>query len=221
QPRPGTARRDGRHRRADLGRGRAVRRQLEPVPRAQGGGTRGCAAGPGGRREAGRRGQPHRPGTGRAAGAPGPPGTGGGGEGGAERWRGLKGGTPRILLGGKKDRAEDTGGDNAHLADRHREQALAAAAARERIEVLQPLTVKLPPTHLPADKAVVRVDAATVGYEPGRPGIRDLSFAITGPERVAVPGPNGSGETTLLTLGTRRLDAWAGTDRGMTGGAAL
>ena len=30
--------------------------------------------------------------------------------------------------------------------------------------------------------------------------IRDLSFAITGPERVAVMGPNGSGKTTLLVV---------------------
>ena len=60
-------------------------------------------------------------------------------------------------------------------------------SARKRIEVLQPLTVAVPPTGLPAAKTVLRIDAASVGYD-DRPVIRDLSFAITGPERIAVTG---------------------------------
>lgn len=131
---------------------------------------------------------------------------------GAGRRKGLKGGMPRILLGGRKDRAEDTSGGAARLAERLRDQAAeAAAAARGRIEVLEPLTVKLPPTGLPAGKTVLRVEGLTAGYEPGRPVVRDLSFAVTGPERVAVVGANGSGKTTLLSVLTGRLAPWAGT----------
>jgi ATPase subunit of ABC transporter with duplicated ATPase domains len=131
---------------------------------------------------------------------------------GAGRRKGLKGGTPRIMLGIMKDCAEDTTGGNARLAERQREQATeAAAAARAQIEVLQPLTVTLPPTHLPAGRTVLRIGEATVGYEPGRPIARDLSFELIGPERVAVTGPNGSGKTTLLSLVTGRLTPWAGT----------
>ena len=89
-----------------------------------------------------------------------------------------------------------------------------AASARERIEVLQPLSVVLPPTGLPAGKTVLRIDAASVGFEPGRPVIRDLSFTITGPERIAVTGPNGSGKTTLLALVTGRLRAVDGNGAG-------
>lgn len=141
---------------------------------------------------------------------------------GAGRRKGLKGGTPRILLGLMKDRAEDTTGGNARLAERQREQASeAAAAAREKIEVLQPLTVTLPPTHLPGGKTVLRIEGATVGYEPDRPIVRDLSFELTGPERVAVTGPNGSGKTTLLSLVTGRLDPWAGAVDVMTAFALL
>jgi ATPase subunit of ABC transporter with duplicated ATPase domains len=141
---------------------------------------------------------------------------------GAGRKKGLKGGTPRIVLGGMKDRSEDTTGGNARLAERQREQALeAAATARERIEILQPFTVRLPPTHLPASKLVLKLDKVTAGYEPGRPIIRDLNFSVTGPERVAVTGPNGSGKTTLLAMVTGQLMPWAGAVEVMTDFAML
>ncbi|SIO60536.1 ATPase components of ABC transporters with duplicated ATPase domains [Singulisphaera sp. GP187] len=141
---------------------------------------------------------------------------------GAGQRKGAKGGAPRILLGGRKDRGETTTGENARLAERRRDQALeAAASARERIEVLQPLTVKLAPTHLAANKTVLKVDDATVGYEPDRPILRDLSFSIIGPERLAVTGPNGTGKTTLLALVSGPLSPWTGTVQRMTDFAML
>jgi ATPase subunit of ABC transporter with duplicated ATPase domains len=125
-----------------------------------------------------------------------------------------KGDLPRILTGMRKDRSEDTSGATARLADRQRAQASeAAASARKRIEILQPLAVVLPPTHLPASKSVLTIDAVSVGYEPDRPIIKNLSFAITGPERVAVIGPNGSGKTTFLALIAGQLQPWRGTVR--------
>ena len=98
------------------------------------------------------------------------------------------------------------------------EEAQAASAdARERIEILQPLSVTLPPTGLPAGRDVLRLDQdATAGYLPGRPVIRDLDLAIIGPERVAVSGPNGSGKTTLLSLTTGALQPWSGKVRVMS-----
>jgi len=138
------------------------------------------------------------------------------------RKKGAKGDMPRILLGGLKNRSEGTGGSNARLAESRISQALdAAAAARERIEILQPLTVVIPPTGLAANKTVLVLDRVTAGYEPDRPIIRDLSFAITGPERIAVTGPNGSGKTTLLALINGQLRPWAGAVRMMTDFAML
>ncbi len=132
-----------------------------------------------------------------------------------------KGDIPRIQLDALRNRSEATGGRNARLAERQREQAIDdAAAARKRIEVLQPLTVAVPATGLPAAKPVLRLDAASVGHA-DRPVIRDLSFAITGPERIAVTGANGSGKTTLLALITGRLSPWTGTVRLMTDVAML
>jgi ATPase subunit of ABC transporter with duplicated ATPase domains len=130
---------------------------------------------------------------------------------GAGQRKRARGDIPRIQLNTMKDRSEVSGGEAARLAERRRAQALDdAAAARERIEVLQPLSVVLPSTGLPAAKTVLRVEAASVGFTTGRPVFRDLSFAVVGPERVAVTGANGSGKTTLLSLLTGRLAPLSG-----------
>jgi ATPase subunit of ABC transporter with duplicated ATPase domains len=132
-----------------------------------------------------------------------------------------KGDIPRIQLNTLRNRSEATSASQARLAERRRAQAIDdAASARERIEVLQPLTVTVPSTGLSAGKTVVRIDRASVGYD-DRPVICDLSFAITGPERIAVTGPNGSGKTTLLALITGQLPPWTGTVRLMTDVAML
>ena len=122
-----------------------------------------------------------------------------------------KGDMPRILIGGLKNRAENTSGEHVRLAEHRRAQAeVDAAAARERIEVLQQLTVVLPSTGLPSTKSVLRINLITAGYEPGRPVISDFSLDLTGPERVAVSGGNGSGKTTLLKAISGKLEPWAG-----------
>jgi ATPase subunit of ABC transporter with duplicated ATPase domains len=74
---------------------------------------------------------------------------------------------------------------------------------------------------LPTNKTVLKMDSASAGFEPARPIIRDLSFVITGPERIAVTGPNGSGKTTFLALVTGALQPWTGTVRVMTDFALL
>jgi ATPase subunit of ABC transporter with duplicated ATPase domains len=140
----------------------------------------------------------------------------------AGKKQGAKGGMPRINLGRLQDRSEATGGEDARLTERRRAQAIEdAASARERIEILQPLSVVLPPTRLPVSKMVLTIDAVTAGYTLERPVIRDLSFAITGPERIAVTGPNGAGETTLLAIITEQLQPFSGAVRVMTHVAML
>jgi ATPase subunit of ABC transporter with duplicated ATPase domains len=130
---------------------------------------------------------------------------------GAGRRKAARGDQPRIFLGMRKNRSEATGGDQARLAERRRAEALAdAAAARQRIEVLQTMTVDLPSTGLAPQREVLKVERASVGYMPGRPVIQDLSLAITGPERIAVAGPNGSGKTTLLALIAGEIAPWSG-----------
>ncbi|WP_395647922.1 ABC-F family ATP-binding cassette domain-containing protein [Terricaulis sp.] len=133
-----------------------------------------------------------------------------------------EGGMPRILLGGMKMNAENTTGEQSRLAERRREAASAdLQSARERIEVLTPITVSLPPTGLAAGKHVLRIEDVTAGYAPGAPVLSHLSFAITGPERVAIAGVNGAGKTTLLSVITGALEPWRGVVRRFTPFALL
>ncbi|KQY08496.1 ABC transporter [Rhizobium sp. Root73] len=115
--------------------------------------------------------------------------------------RAAKGDMPKILLGRRKSNAEASRGNVTELAERQRADALdAVSSAKARIEVLQPFSVQLPATNLPAAKAVLSLDSVTAGYDNEHPVIRDLSVSIVGPQRVALSGPNGSGKTTLLKV---------------------
>ncbi|WFE74888.1 ABC-F family ATP-binding cassette domain-containing protein [Roseinatronobacter sp. S2] len=117
-----------------------------------------------------------------------------------------KGDQPKIVLDAAKSRAEASGGAGARLRDARREAAEEAlSAARAKIEVLQPLHMDIPSTHLPTGKTVLRLDNVTGGHDPDRPVIRNLSLTVTGPERILIAGPNGSGKTTLLRLITGQI----------------
>lgn len=117
-----------------------------------------------------------------------------------------KGDQPKILMDAAKERAEASGGAGANLRDARRNAAEEAlAVAREKIEVLEPFRMEIAPTVLPLSKTVLRLDHVTGGHDPTRPMIRDLSLAVTGPERIVIAGPNGSGKTTLLKLITGQL----------------
>lgn len=125
-----------------------------------------------------------------------------------------KGDIPRILAGARKDRSEDSGGKSAQIAERRRADAIDAVdTARRRVEILQPLSVKLAATGLPAGREVLSLDRISAGYRPERPVLRDLSLTIVGPERVALVGPNGSGKTTLLKLIAGELRPFSGSVR--------
>jgi ATPase subunit of ABC transporter with duplicated ATPase domains len=127
--------------------------------------------------------------------------------------RAAKGDAPRILLGALKSRSENTSGEQARLAERQRTEAMMAVTkARERIEILQPLSVPMPSTGLRAGRTVLQINDVIVGYE-DQPVLRDFSMTLIGPERVAIIGANGSGKTTLLKLITGGLKPWAGSVR--------
>ena len=120
-------------------------------------------------------------------------------------------GQPKILLDAAADRAGRSLGAASRLAERQRgEAAESLAAAQAEIERVREMRLALPGARLPAGKSVLRFTDVTGGPDPDAPVIRDLSFTISGPERIAVTGPNGAGKTTLLRLVTGELEPLSG-----------
>lgn len=74
------------------------------------------------------------------------------------------------------------------------------------------LKFELPPTGLAAGKLVLAFEEVSFAWE-GRPVLKDLSFRITGPERVAVAGRNGVGKSTLLKLAVGDIEPDSGSVR--------
>jgi ATP-binding cassette subfamily B protein/subfamily B ATP-binding cassette protein MsbA len=56
----------------------------------------------------------------------------------------------------------------------------------------------------------VRLEGVTVGYEAGRPVLKDVSLSARAGETIALVGPTGSGKSTLASLLPRFLDPWEG-----------
>ncbi len=118
----------------------------------------------------------------------------------------------KMLMDKAKERSEATGGASARLAEARMADAESAVdTARERIEVLETVKMDLPPSGLPAGREVLTVQGLSAGYR--APVLRDLSFSVVGPDRVAVTGPNGAGKSTLLKVLTGALPPLSGTAR--------
>ncbi|MBK1698767.1 ABC-F family ATP-binding cassette domain-containing protein [Rhodovibrio salinarum] len=125
-----------------------------------------------------------------------------------------KGDQPKVLMDARKERAEGSDGTHARLRNDRRVAAEAKVSeAREKVEVVEPLTMEIAPTGLPRSRTVLRLEGVSGGPDPDRPIIRNRSLVMTGPERIAVTGPNGSGKTTLLNLVAGRRAPDAGTIR--------
>jgi ATPase subunit of ABC transporter with duplicated ATPase domains len=130
-------------------------------------------------------------------------------------WR-AKGIEDKMFMDAEKQRAENSGAREHHLADRlidDRTDAL--EQARARIEILTPLSIGLPGTGLPGSRELVAFENVVMSHG-ARRLFGPLSFEVRGPERIAIGGVNGSGKTTLLRLISADLEATAGNVRRMT-----
>jgi ATPase subunit of ABC transporter with duplicated ATPase domains len=118
----------------------------------------------------------------------------------AGRAYGASGSQAAILLGGQKQRAENSGARESRIAERLiEERSEALSEARSRVEVLTPLTIELPETGMPRGRQLVSFRDVVMAHGERRL-FGPLSFEIRGPERIAIRGANGSGKTTLLRL---------------------
>ena len=117
----------------------------------------------------------------------------------------------KLLLDAAKERSEGSGGSAARLRDRQAKKAEADLnAALEAIEVLEPLNIDIPPSGLVSTRQVLNVDRITFGYYASAPIFTDVSFAIQGPERLAIEGANGTGKSTLLSCIKGKLQPQVG-----------
>jgi ATPase subunit of ABC transporter with duplicated ATPase domains len=127
----------------------------------------------------------------------------------AGRAMGASGSLPRIVAGAWKERAEGTGAREGEIARRLVGEADAArVTARERVEVVTPLRIDLPPSGLSSSRELLRIEGAVIARGDQRIGPLDL--AVRGPERVALAGPNGAGKTSLLLLAVGALEPVSG-----------
>jgi ATP-binding cassette subfamily F protein 3 len=124
----------------------------------------------------------------------------------------------RLVLDQKMMKKQDA--QRAHLqafVDRFRAKASKASQAQSRIKMLQKMepisslvTDEVRPIHIPApDKLlsppIIATDDISVGYEPGRAILSDLSLRIDNDDRIALLGSNGNGKSTLVKLLANRL----------------
>jgi ATPase subunit of ABC transporter with duplicated ATPase domains len=124
-------------------------------------------------------------------------------------WR-AKGIEDKMFMDAERQRAENSGAREGHLADRIIEDRNSALQeARARVEVLTPLSIDLPRTNLPPGRGLVVIRDAVMDFAHRRL-FGPLSFEFRGPGRVAISGPNGSGKTTLLRLIAGELQPSAG-----------
>lgn len=109
------------------------------------------------------------------------------------------------------------------FVERFRAKASKARQAQSRMKALeklkpielyvasnvQPFT--FPDAEKKAASPIIAVDGADVGYEPGKPILRDLGLRIDNDDRIALLGSNGNGKSTLAKLIAGRLKPENGT----------
>lgn len=112
-----------------------------------------------------------------------------------------KGDAPKMLLDAKRERAEGTAGGGARLAEKQREGAREALSEAEAaVERVTELGFRLPKTGLPARRLVLAMQGVSYGHLGAAPLFDNFDLVVTGPERIAVRGANGTGKSTLLKL---------------------
>ena len=108
------------------------------------------------------------------------------------------------------------------FVERFKAKASKARQAQSRMKALarmQPiadvLQERVLPFHFPVPERplaspIIRLEHASVGYEPGKPVLKDLDLRIDHDDRIALLGANGNGKSTFAKLLCDRLQVTAG-----------
>lgn len=108
------------------------------------------------------------------------------------------------------------------FVDRFRAQANKARQAQSRLKALErmkPIAAQIEnsvtPFHFPVPEKMlasplVRFEDTAVGYEPGKPVLRNLDLRLDHDDRIGLLGTNGNGKSTFAKLVSGRLDPMNG-----------
>ena len=107
------------------------------------------------------------------------------------------------------------------FVDRFRAKASKARQAQSRIKMLEkmeridiPLDEHVAPIRIPqpehASPPLITLDRVSVGYEPGKPILTQISLRFDPDDRIALLGKNGNGKSTLAKLLAGKLDKMGG-----------
>jgi ATP-binding cassette subfamily F protein 3 len=113
----------------------------------------------------------------------------------------------------------------AHMqafVDRFRAKASKARQAQSRLKMLAkmqivsvPLDEHVTPIRIPeptpASPPLITMDRASVGYEPGKPVLSNVSLRFDPDDRIAFLGKNGNGKSTFAKLLAGKLEPMSGT----------
>ncbi len=129
----------------------------------------------------------------------------------------------KILLN-QKVRAKQEA-QRAHMQafiDRFKAKATKARQAQSRMKALakleplvelnedQGLTFSFPQPVNKLAPPVIALDKVAIGYEPGKPILKDVTLRLDVDDRIALLGSNGNGKSTLAKLLAGRLETMAG-----------
>jgi ATP-binding cassette, subfamily F, member 3 len=108
------------------------------------------------------------------------------------------------------------------FVDRFKAKASKARQAQSRVKMLEKMgpvaaivTSEVAPIRIPEPERllappIVALDGVSVGYEEGKPILRNLSLRIDDDDRIALLGSNGNGKSTLVKLISGRLAPFGG-----------
>ena len=120
------------------------------------------------------------------------------------------GSNAKSLLDAMKSRSEATASRISGETARRSDAAESAVKEADLARANRPkLNVKVPGATAHQGRTELAFEGVSFGYGTDRI-VEGLSFALSGGDRVALTGPNGSGKTTVLKLAERKLDPQAG-----------
>jgi len=129
----------------------------------------------------------------------------------------------RLILDQKHAKKQEA--QRKHLqafVDRFRAKATKARQAQSRLKLLakmepvaaavndEVLPIVIPEPEKLLSPPIIALDGVSVGYEPNKPVLRNLSLRIDDDDRIALLGANGNGKSTLVKLLSQRLAPMGG-----------